>query len=83
LCTATSAPAQGELEDRIESWLARAFGVDVGFKVGEALAKLDRVGLLKRDGEQLSVLPPDAALRKLDRVWGDFFRPRPTAAGAS
>jgi hypothetical protein len=83
LCTATSAPAQGELEDRIESWLARAFGVDVGFKVGEALAKLDRLGLLKRDGEQLSVLPPDAALRKLDRVWGDFFRPRPTAAGAS
>ncbi|MEA3067975.1 MAG: hypothetical protein QOK41_1382 [Sphingomonadales bacterium] len=83
LCTATSAPAQGELEDRIESWLARAFGVDVGFKVGEALAKLDRLGLLERDGEQLSVLPPDAALRKLDRVWGDFFRPRPTAAGAS
>jgi Protein of unknown function (DUF3754) len=85
LCTATSAPAQGELEDRIESWLARAFGVDVGFKVGEALAKLDRVGLLKRDGEQLSVLPPDAALRKLDRVWGDFFRPngtqKPEAAG--
>jgi hypothetical protein len=83
LCTATSAPAQRELEDRIESWLARAFGVDVGFKVGEALAKLDRLGLLKRDGEQLSVLPLEAALLKLDRVWGDFFRPKPATAGAS
>jgi hypothetical protein len=81
LCTATSAPAQAELEDSIESWLARAFGVDVGFKVGEALAKLDRLGLLKRDGEQLSVLPLEAALRKLDRVWGDFFLPKPATAG--
>jgi len=83
LCTAASAPAQGELTDRIESWLARAFGVDVGFKVGDALARLERLGLLLRDGEQLSVLTLEAALLKLDGAWGDFFRPKPATAGAS
>jgi Protein of unknown function (DUF3754) len=83
LCTAASAPTEAELEDSIEGWLAQAFGVEVGFKVGDALAKLDRLGLLKRDGEQLSVLPLDAALQKLDGVWGDFFRPEAAIVGCS
>jgi hypothetical protein len=81
LCTAASAPRQVELEDSIERWLAQAFAVEVGFKVGDALAKLDRLGLLLRDGEQLSVLPLEAALLRLDRVWGDFFQPKPAVAG--
>ena len=83
LCNAASAPGQAELEVRIESWLNQAFGVDIGFKVGEALARLERLGLLKRDGERLSVLPLDAALLKLDRIWGDFFRPEPAMAERS
>ena len=80
LSTAERAPVQAELEERIERWLAQAFGVEVGFKVGEALARLDHLGLLLRDGEQLSVLPPQAALPKLDAVWGAFFKPAPAAA---
>jgi hypothetical protein len=75
LSTARSAPRQAELEDSIERWLAQAFGVDIGFKVGDALARLDRLGLLRRNGEQLSVLPIETALDKLDRVWGAFFSP--------
>jgi Protein of unknown function (DUF3754) len=81
LCTAKSALKQAELEAGIERWLAQAFGVDVAFKIGDALAKLDRLGLLLRNGEQLSVLPLEAALRKLDRAWADFFKPEPAAAG--
>jgi hypothetical protein len=81
LCTAKSALKQAELEAGIERWLAQAFGVDVAFKIGDALARLDRLGLLLRNGEQLSVLPLEAALRKLDRVWADFFKPEPAAAG--
>jgi hypothetical protein len=80
LNTAAGAPKQAELEHSVEGWLAQAFGVDVDFRAGEALAKLDRLGLLLRNGEQLSVLPLEAALRKLDRRWGDFFRPEPAAA---
>jgi hypothetical protein len=87
LCTAASAPTEAELEDRIETWLAQAFGVEVGFKVGDALLRLDRLGLLLRDAEQLSVLPLEAALLQLDRTWGDFFRPesgpKPVAATSS
>jgi hypothetical protein len=74
LSTAESAPRQDDLDRSIERWLAQAFGVDVDFKVADALAKLDRLGLLRRDGEQLSVLPIDAALEKLDRVWAAFFQ---------
>ena len=81
LCTAASAPKAAELEAGIESWLAQAFGIDVGFKVDDALARLERLGLLLRDGEQLSVLPPETALMKLDGIWGDFFRPKPAPAG--
>jgi hypothetical protein len=91
LCTSASPPEEAELENRIETWLAQAFGVEVGFKVGDALARLDRLGLLLRDGEQLSVPPLEAALLRLDRTWADFFRPergpksgpKPAAAGSS
>jgi len=44
---------------------------------GDALAKLDRLGLLVRNGDALSVLPLEAALLRLDGVWADFFRPKP------
>jgi hypothetical protein len=83
LCTAAGAPKQAALEDRIESWLAQAFGIAVGFKVGDALARLDRLGLLKRDGQRLSVLPLDEALLKLDCTWCAYFRSKPASAGCS
>jgi hypothetical protein len=85
LCTAASAPAEPELEARIEQWLTKAFRVEVNFKVGDALAKLDHLGLLVREGERLSVPPLDVALLRLDRVWADFFKAEPVApvAGGS
>jgi hypothetical protein len=79
LGTAAGVPDEGELERRIERWLAQAFGIAVGFKVGDALARLDRLGLLLQEGAKLSALPPEAALRKLDRAWADFFRPEPAS----
>jgi hypothetical protein len=79
LCTAADAPADAELEVRIEQWLKQTFEVDVDFKIGDALAKLERLGLLRRDGGRLSVLPLDRALLELDRIWGDFFKPKADA----
>ena len=43
------------------------------FEVDDALAKLDRLGLLMRDGERLSVPPPQETLARLDRVWDGYF----------
>jgi hypothetical protein len=70
---AKSAPTQAELEGKIETWLRETFGVDLEFEVGDALAKLDRFALLRRDGERLRVPTPEATLARLDEVWASFF----------
>ena len=64
---------EAALDRRIEGWLQQALGVDIDFECDDALAKLDRLALLKRDGERLSVLPLDRALVRLDQIWDDFF----------
>ena len=81
LCVAPSTSEQAELADRIESWLRQAFVVDIDFAVAEALARLDRLGLLFRHGERLAVPPPDEAVRKLGDVWSGLFSAEPEMAG--
>lgn len=71
---AKTPPTQEALDRTIEEWLERTFGVDLDFEVDDALRKLDRLGLLARNGERLSVPPPPATLARLDRVWDDFFQ---------
>lgn len=75
LLAAPTPPGPAELEARIETWLRESFGVGLAFKVGEALKRLERVGLLKRDGERLSVLPLDDALTALRGVWELLIAP--------
>ena len=65
---------QGDLDARIEAWLKDAFDLAVDFEVDDALAKLDRLGLLRRDGERISVPPPQDALARLDTVWDNYFQ---------
>lgn len=72
--TAPSAPTAIELAGRIEAWLAENFEVNLDFGVANALAKLDRFGLLRREGERLFVSPLDAAIPQLHRVWDNFFK---------
>jgi len=67
------APTEDALDQRIEAWLQKTFGADVDFECDDALAKLERLDLLKRDGNRLSVLPLDQALIQLDRIWDNFF----------
>ena len=74
LRTMPSPPTQTELDEHIEQWLRDTFGVDVDFEVDDALAKLDRLELLRRDGERLSVPPPESALARLDYVWDNYFQ---------
>jgi Protein of unknown function (DUF3754) len=89
LSAAAKAPRRTELKERIERWLDQTFGVDIAFRIDEALARLEGLGLLARNGEALSVLPTAAALPRLDSVWTDFFRPgaasmpTPKPAGAA
>ena len=75
LRTAKAPPTQAELDLRIEAWLKEQFGLDIDFEVADALAKLERLDLLRRDGgERLSVPPPEEALARLDELWDGFFQ---------
>jgi hypothetical protein len=70
---ATEPSTQAMLEQRIEAWLKATFGVEVEFAVDEALAKLDRLGVLVRAGDRLAVPTLDETLARLHGVWRDFF----------
>ena len=63
-------------------WLKEAFDLDADFEVDDALAKLDRLGLLRRDGERLAVPPPEDALARLDTVWDNYFQYNKAAAAS-
>jgi hypothetical protein len=73
LHTGAAVPTQAELERRIESWLRDTFGVDITFKVADALAKLVRLDLLDRAGGPLTVPAPRDALARLRRTWTGLF----------
>jgi hypothetical protein len=66
-------PDQATLDAAIEQWLNGTFGIDIDFEVHDALAKLERLGLLRREAGKLSVLPLSEALIVLDRKWDNFF----------
>jgi hypothetical protein len=68
------APTVIEVAGGIESWLAKNFAVNLDFKVADALKTLDRFGLLRREGEQLLVLPLEPAIAQLHQVWDNFFK---------
>lgn len=73
LHAAPSPPNADELDSRIEAWLRETFGVDLDFKVEDALGKLEGLGLLKREGERLFVSPLDRAIVQLCDLWNRLF----------
>jgi hypothetical protein len=48
--------------------------IEVNFEADDAVAKLEHLGLLKRDGFALSVLPLQSALERMDEVWDNVFK---------
>ena len=80
LYAASQPPTAAELDARIGAWLQQTFGLKVRFAVGDALDKLERLGLLRRDGERLLVSPLDGALAQLRGLWAGFLAPQVAAA---
>ena len=63
------------LDQKIEAYLRERAGVDINFEIGDALNKIDRLGLIRRNSQgYLSAIPIDDALRVLDEQWDHFFR---------
>jgi hypothetical protein len=71
---APSAPTATETTQRIEAWLSANFGINLDFATADALATLNRFGLLRREGERLFVSPIEDAIAQLHRVWDNFFK---------
>jgi len=78
LLTASESLTPTELEERIEHWLSEKFRLDVVFDADNALRMLGDLGLVKREGDKLSVPPLGDAIMILDRLWAKFF-PLPTS----
>lgn len=63
------------LDGHIEAFLREKLCGDVDFEVSDALAKLNRLGLVRTDPQgHLEAVPIDQALEILDGQWDDYFR---------
>jgi len=86
ILTAPEPPTQEELDANIEAWLKRTFSIAIDFEVDDALRKLDRLGILHRHGDRLSVPPLTDTLARLREVWNSYHRAhdvaKPTASEA-
>ncbi len=66
---------ESKLDRHIESFLQGVSGVDIDFEISDALSKLFRLGLARRDRHgRLRATPIDQALVALDRRWDNTFR---------
>ncbi len=63
-----------ELDRAIEAFLREAMRLDVDFEIGDALAKLERLGLVTAEGETLRAAPIAEALARLDAAWDSYFQ---------
>jgi len=65
--------AKGEIDNFAEAFLRERFGLDIDFEIHDALSKLDHLGIVARQGEAYTAVPPDEALAKLDAAWDAVF----------
>jgi hypothetical protein len=65
--------SERELDAAIEAWLDQRFRVTIDFEIGDALAKLESLGLVRREGDRLWACPPDDALARLSTRWGTLL----------
>lgn len=68
-----SRESEQAMDGRIETWLDERCSIRMNFEAPDALAKLERLGLLTRDGDRLSVVDVRTALARLDATWDGYF----------
>ncbi|MEM1345502.1 MAG: TMEM143 family protein [Pseudomonadota bacterium] len=69
LLRAGGASDMAALDEAVEAWLKERFALDVDFEEDDALAKLERLGLIERSHEGLRAVAPETALARLERAW--------------
>jgi Protein of unknown function (DUF3754) len=82
-CLWLFAPPQGwtapQLDDYIELYLEGAAGLKVDFEIGDALAKLERMRIVRKDGDNYHAVPLEKALEMLDWTWDNYFKFNPNS----
>ena len=63
-----------DLDDYVEMDLERLAKLKVDFEIGDALAKLERLQLVTRNGEAYVAVPIERALEVLDYAWDNYFK---------
>jgi hypothetical protein len=65
--------AKAELDNFCETLLRERFGLEIDFEIQDALGKLERLGLVAREGDTYNAAAPAEALVKLDAAWDGLF----------
>ncbi|HEY7314965.1 MAG TPA: DUF3754 domain-containing protein [Gemmataceae bacterium] len=86
-CLWKYAPAEGwtaeQLDDYVELYLEGNANLKVDFEIGDALAKLERLKIVRKIGDAYHAQPLDKALEMLDWTWDNYFKyanPEPETA---
>jgi hypothetical protein len=62
-----------QLDIKIEQWFAEQFDFQIDFEIADALAKLQRFGIIKFVDGQYTALPINVAQSQLDAQWDGIF----------
>lgn len=65
--------AKAEIDAWCEAFLRERFGLNINFEIGDALDKLERLGLVSREGEGYLAATTGEALDRLDAAWDGVF----------
>jgi len=73
LLSVNPALSAGQLDDTCEAWFVNEFGQPIDFDIHDALAKLQRFGLIASAADKLSINDPGTAIEHLQRHWQTFI----------
>ena len=77
-CLWKYAPAEGwtaeQLDDYVELYLEGNANLKVDFEIGDALAKLERLKIVRKLGDAYQAQSLDKALEMLDWTWDNYFK---------
>jgi hypothetical protein len=77
-CLWKYAPPDGwtaeQLDDYVELYLEGHANLKVDFEIGDALAKLERLRIVRKLGDSYHAQPLDRALEMLDSIWDNYFK---------
>jgi hypothetical protein len=63
-----------DLDDYVEMDLERLADLKVDFEIEDAMAKLEKLGIVEKSGDRYRAVPLAQALETLDRTWDNYFK---------